>query len=242
MSADDVAQRMPEQITIGTSGFTPAGYPKVIPGAYAQRIQNSKNPENFSINLYTGASTGDELDGVLARTGRMKLRIPYQSHPDLRKLINKGKLNFIDMHLSHVGRYIREGIFPSIDVAIVEACDVTSDGRIYLTNSSGMSGTYLSLAKDIYIELNEAHPLDMKGLHDIYLPELHTGRPINIDYVDDRIGTPYVRVNPERIKGIVLTNKFDSSKGFKEPDEASFKIANHILDFILHEVEHGRIP
>ncbi|CAF4678285.1 unnamed protein product, partial [Rotaria sp. Silwood2] len=160
----------------------------VIPGAFAQRIKNSKNPENFSINLYTGASTGDELDGVLARTGRLKLKIPYQSHPDLRKLINNGKLNFIDMHLSHVSRYIREGIFPSIDVAIIEACDVTSDGRIYLTNSSGMSSTYLALAKDIYIELNEAHPLEMKGLHDIYLPELHTGRPINIDYVDDRIG------------------------------------------------------
>jgi len=188
MSAEDVAEKLPEQVTIGASGFTPAGYPKAIPGAFAQRINQSKNPENFSINLYTGASTGDELDGVLARTGRMKLRIPYQSHPDLRKLINQGKLDFIDMHLSHVGRYIREGIFPSIDVAIVEACDVTSDGRIYLTNSSGMSGTYLALAKDIYIELNEAHPLEMKGLHDIFLPELHTGRPINIDYVDDRIG------------------------------------------------------
>jgi len=188
ISPEDVAQKFPEKVTIGASGFTPAGYPKVIPGAFAQRIKNSPNPSNFSINLYTGASTGDELDGVLARTGRMKLRIPYQSHPDLRKLINQGKLNFIDMHLSHVGRYIREGIFPSIDVAIVEACDVTSDGRIYLTNSSGMSGTYLALAKDIYIELNQAHPLEMKGLHDIFLPELHTGRPINIDYVDDRIG------------------------------------------------------
>ncbi len=31
----------------------------------------------------------------------------------------------------------------------------------------------------------------------------------------------------------------DSTKGFKEPDEVSFKIANHILDFILHEVEKG---
>jgi len=160
--------------------------------------------------------------------------------------------------LSHVGRYIREGIFPSVDVAIIEACDVTPDGRIYLTNSSGMSGTYLAVAKDIYIELNLAHPLEMKSLHDIYLPELHTGRPINIDYVDDRIGTPYVRVNPERIKGIVLTNKFDSSKrkvfffffffffflfdltlAFKAPDDTSVKIANIILDFILHEVDHG---
>ncbi|CAF3102854.1 unnamed protein product, partial [Rotaria sp. Silwood2] len=51
--------------------------------------------------------------------------------------------------------------------------------------------------------------------------------------------TPYVRVNPERIKGIVLTNKYDSSPGFKKPDDASFKIANHILEFILHEVEYG---
>lgn len=242
MSADDVAQRLPEQLTLGASGFTPAGYPKVIPAAFAKRIENSSDKNRFSINLYTGASTGDELDGVLARTGRMKLRIPYQSHPDLRRLINQGKMNFIDMHLSHVGRYIREGIFPPIDVAIVEACDVTADGRIYLTNSSGMSGTYLSMAKDIYIELNEAHPLEMKGLHDIYLPELHSGRPIQIDYVDDRIGTPYVRVNPEKIKGIVRTELFDSSKEFKKADETSMKIANHILDFILHEVEHGRIP
>ena len=147
MSAEDVAGKFPEQVTIGASGFTPAGYPKVIPGAFAQRISQSKNPENFSINLYTGASTGDELDGVLARTGRMKLRIPYQSHPDVRKLINQGKLDFIDMHLSHVSRYIREGIFPSIDVAIIEACDVTSDGRIYLTNSSGMSANLFIFSK-----------------------------------------------------------------------------------------------
>lgn len=189
MSAEDVADRFPRQVTIGTSGFTPAGYPKVIPGAFARRILSSSTPEEFSINLYTGASTGDELDGVLARTGRMKLRIPYQSHPDLRKLINEGKLKFIDLHLSHVARYIREGIFPSIDVAIVEACDVTEDGRIYLTNSSGMSATYLALAKEIYIELNEAHPQGMKGLHDIFLPEMHSGRPIQIDYVDDRIGS-----------------------------------------------------
>ena len=175
---------------IATSGFTTAGYPKVILGAFAQRITASLSPENFVIHLYTGASTGDQRDGVLARTGRMELRIPYQSHshPYLRKLINAGKLNFIDMHLNHVGRHIREGIFPPIDVALFKACDVIADSRIYLTNPSGMSETYLSLAKEIYIELSEAHPLEMKGLHDIYLPELHTGKPINIDYVDDRIG------------------------------------------------------
>jgi len=57
----------------------------------------------------------------------------------------------------------------------------------------------------------------------------------------------------------VQTNRFDSSKGkkswskkncffslvnifdkrFKQPDENRVKIANHILEFISHEVEHG---
>ena len=188
MSAEEIAGQLPEQCTLAASGFTPAGYPKVIPGALAKRIARSADPSRFSINLYTGASTGDELDGVLARTGRMKLRIPYQSHPDLRKLINEGKLDYVDMHLSHVAKYIGEGIFPPIDVAIVEACDVTEDGRIYLTNSSGMSATYLSLAKEIYIELNQAHPMQMKGLHDIYLPSMYSAQAIHIDHVDDRIG------------------------------------------------------
>ena len=50
-----------------------------------------------------------------------------------------------------------------------------------------MNGTYFSLAKKIYIELNEAHPMEMKGLHDNYRPELHPGRPLNIEYVDDRL-------------------------------------------------------
>ncbi|CAF3933134.1 unnamed protein product, partial [Rotaria sp. Silwood1] len=77
-------------------------------------------------------SSTDELDRVLACIERLKLKIPYQSHSDLRKLINQGKVNFIDIHLCHVSRYIREEIFSSIDVAIVETCDVTSDGRIYL--------------------------------------------------------------------------------------------------------------
>ncbi|CAF1199763.1 unnamed protein product [Didymodactylos carnosus] len=244
MTAEDVAYKLPKHLTLGTSGFTPAGYPKMIVPAYAKRIMEAKkrsgDNNEFSINLFTGASVGDELDGVLARTGTLKLRIPYQSHIDIRKLINNGNLNYIDMHLSHVGRYIREGIFPPIDVAIVEACDVTSDGRIYLTNSSGMSGTYLALAKDIYIELNEAHPMEMKGLHDMFLPDSLHGRPINIDHVDDRIGTPYFQVDPKRIKGIVRTNVFDSAKGFKKPDDISFKIANNILEFILNEVDHGR--
>ena len=38
MTAEEVAAKLPRKVTIGTSGFTPAGYPKVIPQAFANRI------------------------------------------------------------------------------------------------------------------------------------------------------------------------------------------------------------
>ena len=53
MTAEDVANRMPLQGTIATSGFTPAGYPKVIPKAYAARIEKEKLAgKNPWFNLY----------------------------------------------------------------------------------------------------------------------------------------------------------------------------------------------
>ncbi|MCB1193549.1 MAG: succinate CoA transferase [Leptospiraceae bacterium] len=244
MTAEEVAVVLPEKVTIGASGFTPAGYPKVIPTAFAKRIEDeTKKGKEFSINLYTGASTGDELDGVLARTGAMKKRLPYQANADLRNQINSGKIEYTDLHLSHVASYITHGILEPIDVAIVEAVDVTADGRIYLTTSSGMSATYINHAKEIFIELNENHPLELKGFHDIYLPDLPPkGRPIFITHVDDRIGAPYVKCDPRKIKGIVRTNLLDSNQDFKKPDEISYRIAEHILEFILHEISKGRIP
>lgn len=243
MSAEDVAARLPRKGTLATSGFT-TGYPKVIPGAYAKRIEAElKTGRDCGFNLYTGASTGEELDGVLARTGAMKKRIPFQSTPDLRDRINRGEIEFIDMHLSHVPLYIEHGILEPIDVAIVEAVDVTPDGKIYLTTSSGMSPTFIQYAKEVYIELNEYHPFELKGYHDIYLPDLPPhGRPIHITCVDDRIGVPYMPCNPDKIKGIVRTNLPEFSHEFRKPDEVCIRIAEHVLDFIFHEIAKGRIP
>jgi len=243
-SPEEVALALPQNVTLGCSGFTPAGYPKLIPLAFAKRIESEKKAgKDFSINLYSGASTGDELDGALARSGALKLRIPYQSNSYLRNLINEGKVDFIDMHLSHVVKYIEHGILPAIDVAIVEAVDVTSDGRIYLTTSSGMSATYLLHAKDVYVELTDVHPQELKGYHDIYLPSHHSqGLPIPILSPQDRIGTEYVQINPDKIKGIVRSGVPDSSSEFKAPDAESIGIADHVLSFIQDEIKKGRIP
>jgi acetyl-CoA hydrolase/succinyl-CoA:acetate CoA-transferase len=243
MTAEDAAALLPARGAIATSGFTTA-YPKAIPPAYAQRVEAERGlGAEFSIDLYTGASTGEALDGVLARSGAVRRRLPFQSTPDMRDRINRGEIEFVDMHLSHVAGYIVHGILEPIDVAIVEAVDVTPDGRIYLTTSSGLSPTFIEYAREVFVELNEYHPLELKGYHDIYLPDPPPhGRPIHITCVDDRIGVPYMQCDPAKIKGIVKTCLPDPTHDFRQPDEVSSRIAEHVLDFILFEVKKGRIP
>lgn len=49
------------------SGFTGSGYPKAVPGAIAEQARTEHDQgRDFGIELWTGASTAPELDGVLA--------------------------------------------------------------------------------------------------------------------------------------------------------------------------------
>ena len=70
---------------IGFSGFTPAGSVKEIPTALAQKaINEHSNGRDFKVGIITGASTGDSLDGELARANAVLFRTPHQSNVDMR--------------------------------------------------------------------------------------------------------------------------------------------------------------
>lgn len=60
---------------VGISGFTPSGYPKAVPLALAKRMES----DPFQIDLWTGASVGDEADGALVRVNGIARRFPYQT-------------------------------------------------------------------------------------------------------------------------------------------------------------------
>jgi succinyl-CoA:acetate CoA-transferase len=198
--------------------------------------------QEFQVSLYTGASTGDELDGALARAKALKMRLPYQSNSDMRNAINNGEIEFVDMHLSHVGQMVRWGFLPKPNVALVECVDIDEHGRIWLAASGGASASYLLSADKIILEWNSFYGHALKGFHDIYV----TGEPPHRSHIPlykpwDRIGTDYIQVPLDKIVAIVETNLPDKSGGFRAPDEESVAIAQNILEFLRHEKKMGRL-
>jgi acetyl-CoA hydrolase len=244
LTAEEAAAMVNHNEHIGFSGFTPAGAAKVIPSAIAQRaIAEHEAGRDFKVGVLTGASTGPSLDGALAKADAIKFRTPYQSDKDLRASINAGKTHFFDMHLSLLPQYVRYGFLGPLDWAVVEAADVSVDGKVLLTTSVGAAPTFLSQAKRVLIEVNERHPKELLGFHDIYEPESPPyRRPIPINNAEDRIGTQRVWVDPKKIMGIVHSNRPDEVKDFSPVTGVTTKIGFNVAEFLASELKAGRIP
>src|SRR5690606_7367863 len=119
VDASTAASHIQPGATVAMSGFTGSGYPKMVPGALAQRMAVARaDGAPFQIRLLTGASTAPELDGALAKVDGIALRLPFQSDPDTRQRINDGSLAYIDAHLSHVAQHAWFGFYGDIDVAV----------------------------------------------------------------------------------------------------------------------------
>lgn len=244
MTAAEAAAIIRNGDTVGFSGFTPAGAAKVIPKALAAhaRAEHEAGRE-FKVGVVTGASTGDSLDGELARADAIAWRTPYQSNKYLRQAINSGKTRFFDMHLSMLPQNVRYGFLGPINVAVVEAAAVSPDGEILLTTSVGATPTFCRMADKILIELNSSHPEALHGLHDIYEPlDPPHRREIPVYSCRDRIGTPTVKVDPKKIVGIVHSSDADEVAGFKESDPVTLMIGDNVARFLARELKSGIIP
>ena len=244
LTPEEAAAFIKNDETVGFSGFTPAGSPKVIPTAIAQKaLAEHEAGRPFKIGVITGASTGPSLDGALANADAIKFRTPYQSDKDLRASINAGKTHFFDMHLSLLPQYVRYGFLGPVDWAVVEAADVSADGKILLTTSVGASPTFLSQAKRILVEINARHPKELLGFHDIYEPASPPHRrPIPICNADDRIGTQRVWVDPKKIAGIFHSNRQDEVKDFSPVTDVTTRIGLNVAEFLASEIRNGHIP
>ncbi len=244
LTAEEAALKIQHGMTLGSSGFTSAGSPKVILKAVAnQALQLHEQGEDYRINLYSGASLGPSADGALAAANALDFRAPYQSDAILRREINLGNIRYDDFHLSHVPQYLEYGILGKIDIAVIEATAVSAEGHVYLTTSGGASPSYLKHADKVLIELNHFHSPRLREMHDVFDPPSPPHRPpLFLYHPLDKIGNPFCTVDPDKIIGIVETNHPDEIPPFKPEDAVSARIGEYVSEFLVNEMKAGRIP
>ncbi|MDR0893315.1 MAG: acetyl-CoA hydrolase/transferase family protein [Mediterranea sp.] len=244
ISAAEAASLIKNGYNIGLSGFTPAGTAKATTAALAKIAEEEHAKGHpFQVGIFTGASTGESCDGILSRAKAIRYRAPYTTNKDFRKAVNSGEIAYNDIHLSQMAQEVRYGFMGKVDVAIIEACELTPDGKLYLTAAGGISPTLCRLADKIIVELNAAHSKTGMGLHDVYeLLDPPYRREIPIYKPSDRIGKPYIQVDPKKIVGVVETNWPDEARSFSEADPITDQIGQNVADFLASDLKRGIIP
>ena len=244
LTAAEAAAMIQNGQTVGFSGFTSAGSAKAVPLALAERAKAEHLAgREFRIGVMTGASTGPSLDGALALADAIRFRTPYQSEPVLRTLINDGRVQFFDMHLSMLPQAVRYGHLGRVHYAVVEACDVTDGGGIVPTTSVGATPTFCHTADKVIVELNRRHPPTLFGMHDIYEPaDPPHRREIPIYSMSDRIGSPLISVSPSKIAGVVEVEMEDDPVEFSPATPMTERIGMNVAEFLAREIDKRRIP
>ena len=244
ISAQEAASYINDGNVLAFSGFTASGAPKVITEALAERAKTEHVAgKPFKVGIFTGASTSEHLDGALALADAIDFRTPYQSNVNMRNSINAQKIHYFDMHLSHLAQELRYGFHKKINIAIIEAADITENGEILLTSGVGIAPTAALLAEKIIIELNSHTPKIIKGLHDIYIPlDPPNRREIPVYKPSDRCGDIVLKVNPDKILGIVETNLPDGVAPFTPSDDVTNTIGANVANFLATELRAGKIP
>jgi propionyl-CoA:succinyl-CoA transferase len=245
LSAEEAAAQIPNGATVAFSGFSTAGAAKAVPRAIARRAREIHGKgQAYQIGVLTGGSTGKSIDEELAASEAISWRAPYQSSPILRNQINEGKVEYMDMHLSHVPQMIANGFFGKLDFAVIEATEITPDGRVFLTTSIGASPAFLKYAERVIIEINSYQSIRLREIADIAImpPLSHQRSSIPIFNPLSRIGHSYAAIDPRKIVGIVENHEPDLVAPFGPRSTFSKKIADHIARFLLEEMKAGRLP
>ena len=245
LTPEEAAEFVQNGMTIGVSGFTSPGSPKVVTPAIAAKARREHEAgREFKVNIFSGASTNDFTDGELSRANAMNFRAPYQSLAELRKHINSDEVHYNDRHLSEMSQEFRYGFYGKMDLAIVEVQSITDQGDMVLGTGLGSTPTWLHCAEKVIIEINDQIPETIYGLHDVYIPlDPPMRREIPIYKASDRAGKPIAHVDPKKVIGVVRTSKpLGLADSFTPVDDVTRKIGENVCDFLVGEMKQGRIP
>lgn len=235
VSAAEAAASIAPTATVAMSGYAMAGYPKAVVRALTERAAAG---EDLRLSIVTGANV-PWLDEQLGVAGIVARRAPMVAHRSLAAQANSGAARYVEQQMCKMPRLLRSGSFGTIDVAVVEALGFDADGNLVPTSAVGMTHYLLDAAERVIVEINAAQPEELRRLHDVYVPAPppHT-QPIPITRVDQKIGTPSIPVDREKIAFIVETEIPERLAAQPAATATTDMIANHLFDFL--ELEFTR--
>ena len=236
MTAEEAALLFRDGMLVATSGNPLMGYPKATFLALSERI---KKQGGIRIDLLCAGPLGSEVEDLLADAGGIRKRIGAIGGEKLRAAVNRGEVKFIEGKGGQLPLQVKRGWYGPVDIAVVEAIGLTREGHIIPSTAVYDSPEWIDAASQVIVEINLNRPLALEGLHDVYQkggdPIPIVGNPLK------RIGVPYFPINPEKIKGVVLSDRGDKPSGETKPDRMGGLIGQHLLDFFRREIAAGRL-
>ncbi len=231
-TVEEAAFTIKDGMTVAMGGYTSSGYPKVIVHELAKRKEEG---EEFKINLITGANVGP-IDTILAEVNMVERRAPMIESKALADLVNRGEVCYIEQQMNRMPMLVSNEKFGKIDIVVIEAIRITKEGYVVPSSSVGMIQYFVDAAEMVIIEMNIAQPIELDGLHDIYRDTAYPDRkPIPLTHTNQRIGEPYVKVDPKKIKYIVKSDILDSTFTAVKNKTTSKKIAMNLFNFLEME-------
>lgn len=233
VEAETAAEAVGPEDLVLVSGFGGVGYPKRVPEALAA------SSRELALSVVSGGGVGGELDDQLVEAGKLARRYPFQTRRKSRSAINNGTVSFHDRHISRFSDEIRLGDLGTPDVAVIEAVAVGENWLVPST-SIGHTPPFVSSAEKLIVEVNYAQPVELTWVHDVYERRLPPNRePIPLDGPIDRIGSPVVEFDPEKLVGVVETDRTDDPYTFRDPTEEDRAIGAHLKAFLESESERN---
>lgn len=172
----------------------------------------------------------------------MKRRYAHQSNPDLRNAINRGEVEYSDVHISHFPMNMNQHTGKPLDIALIECTAVSEDG-LYLAASAGSSDAAVRNADQGHSRDKREPPRGPCGHARHLRGRSAASREDNPHHRPARPRRHAVHPCPkEKIAAIVLTDLHDQPQQFKPFSDSTAKIGENVVKFLLGEVEAGRLP
>lgn len=232
VSAETAAASIQDGMTVGVCS-------DLLP--LCRALENQvKRGRHLRFQLWSGVAFL-QADRILGKLGVIERRVGQQTF--LRGEINSQKVEYLDTPLGFFYQSIRSGELGRLDLAIVEAVGISREGHLIPSYRLHDMPNFVQAAEQVMIQLSTSYPLAFEGMHDVYLPSNPPHkRPIPILRVDDRVGTPYIPLDPQKVAHIFVSDDPESIEMPDSIDEVSRRIARHLIVFLREEVAKGKLP